>query len=133
MELTKILSPAVRLMDQRRKHPRVEVGLPVACVFIDPGDEQTVTSHGTAFDLSLKGMKVSVPIPLPLRKARALNYYLDLPKPFTEITGNAHIKWTRRSPDNRSVVLGVEFHSLSDEQWSDLQTIIQELLATGQN
>lgn len=120
-------------MDQRRKYPRVEVGLPVACVFMDPREDRTVTSLGTAYDLSLKGMKVSVPIPLPLRRTKALNYSLDLPQPFTEITGDAHIKWSRRSTDNASVVLGVEFHSLTSAQWADLKTIIQELLASHQN
>lgn len=120
-------------MSQRRKYPRVEVGLPVACVFVDPAEDRTVASLGTAYDLSLKGMKVSVPIPLPLRRTRTLNYSLDLPKPFTEITGDAHIKWSRRSSDRNSVVLGVEFHSLTSAQWADLQTILQELLDFARN
>jgi hypothetical protein len=113
----------------QRKHPRVAVGLQVACIFTLPTAKSSTATWGTAYDISLSGMKVSIPIPVPLRRAKVLSYHLELPTPFSEITGEAQIKWARRSPDRRNILLGVEFNFLTPQQWADLQTIIQELLA----
>jgi c-di-GMP-binding flagellar brake protein YcgR len=115
---------------QRRKHSRVDVGLSISCTFIDRVHETKFTVLCHAFDLSLTGMKISVPVPVPLLHVRELEYYLDLPKPFIEIAGNAHIKWASRSPDNSSMQLGVEFSSLTPEQQTDLRHILSELIIT---
>ncbi|MEW6516604.1 MAG: PilZ domain-containing protein [candidate division FCPU426 bacterium] len=108
-------------MDSNRKFQRVNVNLSVACRF--PGSS---TTRGEVSDLSLGGMKVSVPID-QIPSSEELWYDIHLPAPFAHLSGSGKVRWQQADPGQQRLWLGMEFVSLSEEQRKDLEHIIGEL------
>jgi len=112
-------------MDQRRKFKRLNVHIPIHCTLITR-DGKRLISRGLAFDLSLGGLKIKIPLPPQLTDLADVKYYLDLPQPFVAIAGQGKIKWVERV-GRAHLVIGLEFADLNNEQWSDLLQLVLEL------
>jgi c-di-GMP-binding flagellar brake protein YcgR len=114
-------------MTQRRKHKRTEVNLPIYCKFADLNKGRTIASIGKVSDLSICGMKVKVPIQLQDNPNSFMDYFLELPKPYRQIRGQARIVWAYWDDQNQTTEIGMEMTTLDSIQRSDLETILGEL------
>lgn len=114
-------------MTRRRKHSRVDVNLPVSCRFNSDKIRKNIYSIGSVSDLSVGGMKVSLPLSGDSLPDASLHYNLQLPSPFSGFSGNGEIKWQLQDERNQRLLFGLSFSSLSEEQQKDLESIISEL------
>lgn len=110
---------------QRRRHLRVEVRLPVFCR-LTGREGRPLSLLGKAWDLSLSGMRVSLGGAFE-PASPTLDYDLRLPAPFAQLCGNGRIRWVHWEPFSCRTTLGLEFQSLTESQRSDLGTILDEL------
>lgn len=109
-------------MGENRRFQRVTVNFPLASRF-----QGAAEISGSVCDLSLGGMKVSMPLPAPMPPEPNLWYNVDLPEPFSRLSGSGKIRWQQEDPERQRLWLGLEFATLSDEQRKDLEHIICEL------
>jgi c-di-GMP-binding flagellar brake protein YcgR len=112
-------------MEQRRRHHRVEVRLPVYCQMTSQ-EGRTFSILGKAWDLSLSGMRICLGAAFDPPSPH-LVYDLHLPAPFARLCGSGAVRWTRWDPDAKRTSFGLEFLSLTDKQRTDLGTIVTEL------
>jgi hypothetical protein len=109
-------------MEERRRHPRVEVRLPVVCQVTSP-EGRTFSILGKAWDLSLSGMRVCVGASFAPPSPN-LVYDLQLPAPYARLCGNGAVRWSRWDPAVSRTSIGLEFISLNEKQRSDLAAIV---------
>jgi c-di-GMP-binding flagellar brake protein YcgR len=109
-------------MTENRRFQRVTVNFSVAFRTQDTGE-----TTGKVCNLSLGGMKVSLPLPSQMPPDPDLWYDVSLPEPFSKLSGSGRIRWQQADPETQRLWLGLEFASLSVEQISDLEHIIGEL------
>ncbi len=111
--------------DRRRRHPRVEVHLPVFCR-LTGREGRPLSLLGKAWDLSVSGMRISLGGAFK-PTSPILDYDLRLPAPFAQLCGNGRIRWVQWEPFACRTTFGLEFQSLTEAQRSDLGTILDEL------
>lgn len=109
-------------MAENRRFQRVTVNFSVAFRSQEAGE-----TLGKVCDLSLGGMKVSLPLPGQLPPDPDVWYDVSLPEPFSKLTGSGRIRWQQADPDQQRLWLGLEFNTLTEEQREDLLRIIGEL------
>ncbi len=114
-------------MTRRRKHSRVDVNIPVSCRFSSDKIQKNIFTTGSVSDLSVGGMKVSLPLSGDSLPTASLHYNLQLPAPFSGFSGNGEIKWQLQDKRNQRLLFGLSFSSLSEDQQKDLESIIDEL------
>jgi len=114
-------------MMHRRKYTRVDVNIPISCRFMDDTQSQNIPVIGSVYNLSLGGMKVSMPLPESSINSNSINYFLNLPSPFSKFSGNGKIKWLYQDQENQCLLLGMEFSSLNEKQYRDIECIVNEL------
>lgn len=114
-------------MASKRKHSRVALDFSITCTFRDTNNNKVLTSPGKVYDISLGGMRVSVPIPRPMISSSTLDYKINLPEPFDSLTGNGKIKWSDRDDKNGLIMFGMAFSELREDQKQVIESIVEEL------
>ncbi|MBN1595583.1 PilZ domain-containing protein [candidate division FCPU426 bacterium] len=118
------------MSNNRRKHQRLDVNLPVICQFLkaasDPGNH---CLWGKAYDVSLGGMRIGLTDPANFIQAQEIHYQVNLPSPFQVFQGNGSIRWVCRDCESQRLFFGVEFTNLNHEQRDDMARIILECQA----
>lgn len=114
-------------MTYQRKHSRVDVNLLVSCFFSSDKIQKNIYTMGSVSDLSVGGMKVSLPFSGDSLPATPIHYSLQLPAPFSRLSGNGKVMWQRQDASNQRLLFGLAFSSLNYEQRKDLECIIDEL------
>ena len=102
---------------------RVDVDLPIT-VSID--DEQ-IQSAGRVSDLSINGMKVTLPLPFGMIEEETLDFNLELPNPFSKIKGRGKVQWKSWDGDNNCMQCGLKLEPMTLKQLSDIDEIVNEL------
>lgn len=115
-------------MAQRRKNLRLEVSIPVVCKIENINDKVIISSMGKVKNLSIGGMRISLPICLSLFKTRLIEYYLKLPQPFIQIQGRGIVRWAYWDETSQCTTFGVEFSLLESYQKEDVEIILKELV-----
>ena len=114
-------------MTQRRKHARVDVNIPIVCTIENREEKIIISSLGNVRNLSLGGMRISLPVHLSTLHSEIVDYYLKLPKPFRKIKGNGNIRWAYWDEQDQCTNLGMEIAPLDQSQRLDLEAILSEL------
>jgi c-di-GMP-binding flagellar brake protein YcgR len=112
---------------QRRRHSRMEVNLPIVCNIIDSKNQLEISSKGKVFNLSLSGMKISLPVNLSEIKPKIVDFFLKLPDPFQKISGNGHIRWVYWDENIQQTTIGMELGPLDSLHQTDIEAILNEL------
>lgn len=113
---------------KKRQNDRVEVNLPVSCSLENGGRRRLAA--GFVRDLSISGMRISLPVPFSKLKAKILDFILELPAPFSIIRGTGEIQWARWDAGRRTTQCGVKLSPLSLRQLSELESIVREVGGT---
>ncbi len=114
-------------MVKNRRFPRVDIDFPISCTFIDARTQAVITSAGQVLNISLGGMRISVPIPKPMIDSSSLTYRLTLPEPFSTLTGKGHIKWSDRDDDKQVIIFGMAFENINPEHQELINNLVDEL------
>ncbi len=114
-------------MAQRRKNLRREVNISILCKIENMDDKMIISSMGKVKNISIGGMRISLPICLSLFKTRLIEYYLKLPQPFIHIQGQGTFQWAYWDETSQCTIFGVEFSPLEGYQKEDIEIILKEL------
>ena len=117
-------------MQQHRKDFRVDVDLPIQCSFISSEQEALLLSQGSIQDISLGGMKISVPLNSRTiaKQARSIDYEIQLPEPFQVLNGQGDIKWTFQDPNKNHLQIGLSFSNMDRNHQEEIACIVEELV-----
>lgn len=106
---------------------RVAVQLPVQVSIDNKQENHRLTTQGTVNDLSINGMKISVPLPFGMIDETNFDIDMDLPNPFSKIKGRGKVKWKTWDDKNNCVQCGLELEPMTLKQLADLDCIVDEL------
>ncbi len=117
-------------MQQSRKDHRVIVNLPISCFFYERDNyHNQLMSNGSIEDISLGGMKISVPLPnqSKIRQVSQLDYQIHLPEPFQTISGQGEIRWSNIDLTQDLMQIGLAFTHIDQYNLEEITCIIEEL------
>lgn len=112
-------------MIPKRLNDRVEVALPIVCKLEEKNTPLEMQGH--VENLSINGMKISVPLPLAAITSKLMDFVLELPKPFNKIRGHAEIQWKRWDSKKKRTAFGLKLSVLSIKHLIDLDAIVTEI------
>lgn len=102
---------------------RVDVDLPISVSL----DDNLVKSNGRVNDISINGMKLSLPLPFGMIEEETINFNLDLPNPFSKIKGRGRVQWKKWDQQNNCIQCGLKLEPMTLKQLEDLDAIVNEL------
>ncbi len=106
---------------------RVKVDLPIKVSIEDQTLRDKVSTHGRVNDLSINGMKLSLPLAFGMIEEKDLDFDLELPNPFAKIKGRGKVQWKQWDEDKNCFQFGLALEPLTLKQLSDLDCIVNEL------
>jgi hypothetical protein len=116
--------------NRRGSDMRIDVDLPVRCVYEDEKQNRKVTLWGRIKDLSINGMKLMLPLSSEIIENQYLDFDLDLPNPFSQIKGHGEIQWKQWDKLKNYTACGLKLEPMTLKQLSELDTIIAEVAET---
>ncbi len=106
---------------------RVKVDLPINVSIDDQTLRDKVATKGRVKDLSINGMKLSLPLAFGMINEEHLDFDLDLPNPFSKIKGRGKVQWKQWDEDKNCFQFGLALEPMTLRQLSDLDCIVNEL------
>lgn len=106
---------------------RVHVDLPITVSIEDQKDCSKVEAKGRVDDLSISGMRLTLPLPFGMVEDKAFDFDLDLPNPFSKIKGRGEVQWKKWDEESNCIQCGLKLEPMTLKQLTDIDAIVSEL------